>query len=103
MILKFILKFIIIHLLLKILGCFGPPKKSLHHIQLKLSDVTTPFYSALVETSNKIKHRYFFPGHCGGRYFPKQFTMDLSLDLPELESIDSIHKPEVIPSFSFIM
>ena len=52
----------------------------------------TPFLSELVNVANTIStnNRYFFPGH-SGRYVP--FDMDKLLDIPELETIASVHSP----------
>ena len=66
----------------------------------KASDqITTPFYTSLKETSEAIHHRYFFPGHIGGRFLPNPILSDPTLDLPELDFIDSVHSPAVrLPS-----
>ena len=84
-----------------------------------IDNIRTPFLSELIQTSRSIplNNRFFFPGHVGGRNFPlskllasrfgrttadgvnhmqtHDFNLMLQLDLPELESIDSVHCPEV--------
>ena len=52
----------------------------------------TPFLFELMNVANTISanNRYFFPGH-SGRYVP--FDMDKLLDIPELETIASVHSP----------
>lgn len=61
---------------------------------------STPFYTSLLEVSQSVPHRFFFPGHNGGRFLPTNSFLDPKLDLPELELIDSLHSPNVCYSMS---
>lgn len=52
-----------------------------------------PYWTALQDASENIRHRYFFPGH-GGNGPMEKGAME-KLDLPELDETDNIHAPEV--------
>lgn len=58
----------------------------------------TPYVDALFNSVGLIKHRYFFPGHNGGKGAPysivKLLDKALHYDLPELDELDNIHSPE---------
>lgn len=55
----------------------------------------TPYTTTLREVSESISSddRFFFPGHRGNE--DKYNTLDMRLDLPELDLIDSVHSPDV--------
>ena len=55
----------------------------------------TPFTTTLREVSESISSddRFFFPGHRGHDY--KYNILDMKLDVPELDFIDSVHSPDV--------
>ena len=67
------------------------------HEKLIENKVTsTPFLDSVIETAASIatNKRFFFPGHSGGLHSPK-LNFNLSMDLPELDEIDSVHSPGV--------
>jgi len=59
---------------------------------------STPYVDALLSSVDLIKHRYFFPGHNGGKGSPNSIINILKnalyYDLPELDELDNIHSPE---------
>jgi len=57
---------------------------------------STPFLDSVVEMADSIatNKRFFFPGHSGGLHSSK-LNFTLSLDLPELDEIDSVHSSGV--------
>lgn len=67
-----------------------------------MSKTPAPFCDALISTSKLARHRFFFPGHNGGKYAPPQWrSLEgpqslLEYDLPELDELDNIHHPQVI-------
>lgn len=65
-----------------------------NHSKSKLKS-SSPFFDALISINPSLKERYFFPGHCGGKYLPYNFKSSISFchDLPELDGLDNIHSP----------
>jgi hypothetical protein len=65
---------------------------------------SSPYLDALKSASLSISNnkRFFFPGHKGGSYISNKFRevlqvgeTVLNLDLPELDELDNLHRPEV--------
>ncbi len=67
-----------------------------------MTKTPTPVCDALLSAAKVAQHRFFFPGHNGGKHAPPQWQALegtgslLHYDLPELDELDNIHHPQVI-------
>jgi len=70
-------------------------------VQRRMNEEKSPFLDALVAANKLVHHRFFFPGHNGGKYGSSKFkdalqsSMMQRLDLPELDELDNVHDPQV--------
>ena len=61
------------------------------------SQSSMPFLSALLAVEKDLQHKFFFPGHCGGKFSPSDtlgLKPSMKYDLPELDGLDNIHNPD---------
>lgn len=60
----------------------------------------TPYIDALISSNKLYRHRYFFPGHSGGKFGDEILSKiglkeALQYDLPEMDELGDLHSLEV--------
>ena len=84
-------------------------KESVISVSSNLKDLEcdeTPFLSALINARANIRRQYFFPSHQSGNYTSDKMKGLIGADafyydLPELDGLDNIHNPEVLPAINY--